>query len=251
MVGKSEGPNSPRLITLFDKYFELVPALSEELRNEVFRMRFQVLAVEHNYFDPDSLPNGMEFDEYDSHSKHFLLRHRPTGAWAGTVRVVLPKKTANGYLLPIQEECTDPLLADPAKFPTELVGEVSRLSISKNFRRRVTDTIISDALLDSEAKRDTKESRRIVPYMCLGLMQAVIQTCVENEKTHVAAIMEHQLLRLLGRFGIYLDEVGPLIELYGLRQPCYRRLKDLLDDAKRERLDIWEILTNDGKLRFD
>jgi len=250
MSAISRNRETRRLVDLYNEYFEIVPAASEELRKEVYRMRFQVLAVEHNYFEPDSLPGGMEIDEFDPHSVHFLLRHRPSGAWAGTVRLVLPKENDGELMLPIHEVCTEPVLKDPSKFPIQQSAEISRLSISKDFRRRVTDTSVPYALADDEAKQYADDTRQVVPYMCMGLVQAMVQACADNEKTHISAIMERQFLRLLGRVGIRLTEIGPQVDLYGWRQPCFRHFGDLLDDVKREHPEIWEILTNEGSLRI-
>ncbi|MCB2102707.1 MAG: PEP-CTERM/exosortase system-associated acyltransferase [Rhodobacterales bacterium] len=239
-------PNAS-LRDLYETYFEAIPADTADLKREVFRLRYQVLCVEHGYFTPDELPDQMEQDHHDDHSAHCLLIHKPTGNLAGTVRLVLPKEPAPGHGLPIQEYCRDPLIQDAAAFPVLQMGEISRLSVSKQFRRRVTDTEYPDALDDNIGQpRREGEIRRLMPHITLGLMQGVLRMCVENNLPYVCASMEAQLLRLLARVGIRFDNIGPPVELFGLRQPCYRKGTELLDEVRREHPDVWDVLTVGG-----
>jgi len=246
--GTPAGMAPERLLDAYGRWFEVVRAGSEELRREVYRIRYHVLAVEHPYLDPDDYPDDQEFDEFDAHSVHSLLVHKPTGALAGTVRVVLPFHGREPRRLPIEDHCHDPIARDPTRFPVHRVGEVSRFSVSKTFRRRLTDTLYPDALDDRIGQvPDTNEARRVMPHITLGLMQAAIGMAVENGLTHLCATMERQLLRLLARVGVHFVEVGPLVELFGLRQPCFRDIGDLLSQIHDERPDVSDVLSNEGR----
>lgn len=235
------------MVDLFRSYFEVVHADTPQLRREAYRLRYQVLAVEHHYLRPEDYPDGEERDPYDTHSAHCLLIHRKTGATAGTVRVVLPRPDMEGGGLPITRHCADPILRNPVRFPPLSCGEISRFSISKEFRRRATDGLIPDAI-DGRSGADPRpnEIRRLVPYMTLGLMQGLMGIALAHGLTVAVAIMEKQFLRLLARFGIRFHEIGPEIPLFGWRQPCYRGRVDLLEDLRAERPDVWELVTDDG-----
>jgi N-acyl amino acid synthase of PEP-CTERM/exosortase system len=71
----------------FAKHWELVPAVTAELREEAYRIRHNVYCAELG-FEPANA-EGRERDEYDEHSRHLLIRCLWTGAWAGCVRLVL------------------------------------------------------------------------------------------------------------------------------------------------------------------
>ena len=68
------------VVAAFHEYFEIIDANSPELLREVFRLRYQVLCVEQRApgFEPSNYPDGLESDQYDRHSSHILLRHRPS-----------------------------------------------------------------------------------------------------------------------------------------------------------------------------
>ncbi len=238
---------SQRLIDLYRSYFEVELADTDALREEAFRLRYQVLVVEHPYLNPEDYPQGIERDDYDDHSDHALLVHRPSGAVAGTVRLIRPQGPPTGRGLPIQEVCKDPLIADPERFPVLKTGEISRFSVSKQFRRRLTDTRFPDAMDERVGGQPAKPAdRRIMPFITLGLMQAMLRMSVNNGLTHVCASMERQLLRLLARISVQFHEVGPLVELHGWRQPCYRGIADLLNQTRTERPEVWDVITDDG-----
>jgi N-acyl amino acid synthase of PEP-CTERM/exosortase system len=90
------------------------------------------------------------------------------------------------------------------------------------------------------------EIRRVTPYLTLGLMDGIIRMSIQHKATYLCATMERQLLRLLNRMGIHFEPIGPVVEYHGLRQPCYRYLLDLLNQVKKERFDVWEVMTNEG-----
>ena len=87
----SGAPKKERLLDVYHSYFDCLSADSSELLEEAFKLRYQVYCVENAYEDPAENPNGLEVDEYDYHSVHSVLIHRPTGLVAGTVRMILPR----------------------------------------------------------------------------------------------------------------------------------------------------------------
>ncbi len=66
--------------------------------------------------------------------------------------------------------------------------------------------------------------------------------------THLCAIKEPALLRMLSRLGIHFNNLGPRVEYHGTRQPCYSNLDLLLARTWIERREVWEILTRDGEI---
>lgn len=239
----------PRLLDQYNHIFEVVPANTEALKRETYRLRYQVLAVEQGYFDPSQFPDGEESDALDERSSHWLIRHKRSGIYAGSVRVVLPDQDLPGCGQQILDYCQSPDAWDPDILPAEKCGEISRFNISKEFRRRVSDVAQQNEGGDFlDLCPDLFPIRpgplQVMPYITLGLMQGVVRACSENGLTHVSAIMERSLIRLLRRVGVEFNPLGPTIELFGRRQPCVRDLSDLLDQVRRSHIDVWELLVH-------
>jgi len=237
--------NHTSLYEVYDSYFEVVPADTQELLEKAYRLRYQVYCLENAFEDPADNPQGLETDEYDVRSKHSLLVHRESGIVAGTVRLILP-------------DLADPL-AFPAVLTSEALGErgrqylpaattaeISRFSISKEFRRRIEDGAWP-AIYDGQSDR-SGVNRRILPHITLGLMRALVQMSVENDITHWCATVETPLLRLLKRLGIHFHAVGPLVNYHGWRQPVYNALENLSWTVYDERPEVWDVITAKGGL---
>ncbi|MGB8274978.1 MAG: PEP-CTERM/exosortase system-associated acyltransferase [Alphaproteobacteria bacterium] len=235
-----------RLIDVYRRWFDVVPADTPELLERAHRLRYQVYCVENPFEDPATNAGGLEKDEFDAHSVHSLLIHRTTGLVAGAVRIVLPLAGDLRKSFALQGVCRDPSVFDPARFPVERVGEVSRFSISKEFRKRREDARYP-AFYGPAGTGSNHDERRIIPHMTLGLIEALVRMSVRHGVTHWCAVMEPQLLRLLTRLGIHFQNIGPLVDYHGLRQPCIAPLEILLPRVQQERPDVWEVLTNDGE----
>jgi N-acyl amino acid synthase of PEP-CTERM/exosortase system len=70
--------------------------------------------------------------------------------------------------------------------------------------------------------------RRLVPHMSLGLIRGVFGLAANEGITTLAAAMVPALVRLLERFGIVFQPLGPPIDFHGLRQPCIADCEALL-----------------------
>jgi len=243
---------SESLYDAYNKYFKVIRADTPELLDEVFRLRYQVYCLEHKFENPEEFSDGMERDDFDAHSVHSLLVHKPSGAIAGSVRLVLPlmKKQKRG--LPIDDVCDEEILNDTSLFEKRHTGEVSRFAVAKTFRRRIGEQgspcgVTEESLRAMEVAANLNSDRRIAHHLTLGLISSLVQMSAEHGIYVWCAVMERALLRLLKRIGIHFTNVGPLIEYHGKRQPCYSDLDELLDRVKKERPDVWEVLTEEGR----
>ena len=97
---------------------------------DLYKLRYQIYCNECGFEKPEDHPGEMEQDEFDDVSTHFCGFISDTKEIIGTARIILP--SAKGF--PIKKHFTldqDALAAiDESK-----VGEISRLAISKSFRR--------------------------------------------------------------------------------------------------------------------
>jgi len=85
-------------------------------------------------------------------------------------------------------------------------------------------------------------------HLPLGLIKSCVEMSVREGMTHWAAVMEPALLRLLTRLGIYFNPLGSLVEYHGRRQPCWVDVGAMLARVHAERPDVWEVITDGGRL---
>src|SRR6185437_1636117 len=232
---------SKPLSELYGEFFEAIAADTPELLRESFRLRYQVYCVENPFENPDEQSDGLESDRFDVHSRHALLRHRSTGSIVGSARLILPRLGARVGALPIFEICPEARRV----LPFQSTAEFSRFAVSKQFRRRAGDHLYGEGYSASDLLNDR---RRVLPHITLGLMAKALELGRAHGIDHVCAIMEPGLLRLLTRFGLHFIPVGPMVEHHGMRQPCYSPVGELLARIKRERPEVWDVITDCGRL---
>lgn len=232
-----------RLADMFGRFFRIVQADTPELLRISYQLRYDVYCVEHPFLEASRYIDRLEIDEFDRHSLHALLQHVPSGAFMGTVRLIMPRPGAGGFSMPFSDLCRDPLFHAGRVLPIESTAEVSRFAISKAFRRRATDGTYPDQHAADSAFVD---DRRVVPSLSLGLIIAITQMGLASGVTHVCAVMDPALFRLLQRLGIEFRPLGPPVEYHGVRQPCYAEGTALLDQLRIAKPDYWDLITNNG-----
>jgi N-acyl amino acid synthase of PEP-CTERM/exosortase system len=238
------------VVAAFNEYFEVIDADSSELLSQVFRLRYQVLCVEQRApgFEASNYPDEMESDEYDRHSSHILLRHRPSGEFVGTARLILPDPLNPKKLFPTEQHmCLDPALIDTSKLTRQNMGEISRLVVARRFSRRSDEPL---QLLDNgtSIQKWVPTKRRRFPHPILALAVGIIGMSVEHNITHWLSVMEPALNRLLGLYGLQLDPVGPLINHHGMRRPYYVNLIRMLDRMCKNHHQFWELVSDYGRV---
>ena len=221
------------LANSFLTYFEIVLANTPELRDEVYRIRYEVYCRELQYESPESYPDGLEKDAYDNRSYHCLLLHRPSRQFAGCVRLVYNDTGDPQSRLPFESTCTDTLF----KHYTDSVlpyrsefGEISRLAIPESFRRRKADK--GSPIGDTRVLPVSLQGHRRFPYIPLGLYLAAAASGLEFGMNSVFAMMEPRLARHLHRFGICFQQAGDIIEHRGQRAVFYIDRKGLYDNLQ-------------------
>lgn len=223
-------------VAMFSRIFRVVEARTPHLRLEAFRLRYQVYCVENAFEDPSQHIGGLETDIYDEHSAHALLIHETSGQVCGCVRLILPGRAqalpSRALLTPATQNLFD-------KYPAATTAEVSRYAVSKAFRRRAGESMYPDVAFSDTRSFD---ERRLLPHITLGLMTAVARLSVSHGMTHLCAVMAPALLRLLRKFGMEFEPVGPCVEYHGLRQPCIAAAADLLAGVQSRQSSYFDIL---------
>jgi N-acyl amino acid synthase of PEP-CTERM/exosortase system len=221
----------------YDSHFSIVRATTPELLRKAYRLRYQVYCVENPFENPEQQVDGCETDKYDERSVHTLLVHRRTGEVAGTSRVILPHESEP---LPIATLLNGADLRRFADFPRARTAEISRFAVSKHFRRRCGEKSCADVEQDENVGVREVDERRLMPFVTLGLLKGVFDVCRDYKITHLSAVMEPPLIRILRRLGLDFIPIGDLVEHHGRRQPCVARLMDLVEHSRETDTLLWQ-----------
>lgn len=233
--------------TAFMQQFEIVTADTPVLIDEAHKLRYQVYCEEKGFEDAAAYPDRREYDEYDFRSVHSLIRHRASGLFVGVVRLVLPASGPDHAPLPMERHChLDLARTHPAlhALPRESIGEISRFSVSKIFRRRIAEEGVIYGLGGQDGC-PPEIDRRLLPHITLGLIAAFIRMCAAHDIRYCYAVMEPTLLRFLARFGIQFSTLGSAVDYRGLRVPAFISAADL-ERVRRTRADLWELIGGDA-----
>ena len=233
--------------SLFQQNFEIVKAVTPGLIDEAYQLRYQVYCEEKGYEDAERCPDRREYDEYDSRSMHCLIKHKGSGIYIGVARLILPQSSTDDRPLPVEKFCklnlseTHPHLAS---LPKQSIGEVSRFSVSKVFRRRIAE----QGLVWGIPKEDecynsgiaANLNRRHLPLISMGLIAGVFDMCTEHNIEYCYAAMEPTLLRLLKGIGINFQPLSMPVEYHGWRVPSFFPVKEMkkVMQKRAELLDI-------------
>jgi N-acyl amino acid synthase of PEP-CTERM/exosortase system len=212
---------------LFHRYFNAVAAADADLRNEVYRIRYDVYCDELRFEDPSRFPDKRETDSFDPHSLHCLLLHKPSGTYAGCVRLVQVDPQRPEAPLPFERLCKDTLYSDllAQLVPDRRkVGEISRLAVRASFRRRKGEQTVPGGIVE---ERSGSVGGMRTPWIALGLYLSAAAIGLIRGLTGVFALMEPRLARRLGTYGIKFVQVGEPVEHRGERAPFFISRGDL------------------------
>jgi N-acyl amino acid synthase of PEP-CTERM/exosortase system len=224
------------LLRRFNTHFRTLTARTPEQIREAQRVRYQVYCIENALEHANA--EGIETDSFDSHSVHSLLVQRAAGKALGTVRLILPLPDDLEHSFPMQSVLPVATAREFRKLPLYSAAEVSRYSVSRQFRRPEETNDEGAGFISVSG-----------PLMRLALFQCMVRMSFEYGITHWCAMMEPTLLRMLAAMAIRFRPIGPLVEFHGLRQPCYCSVADILESVGKERPAFWSVLTDGGALR--
>lgn len=210
------------------------------------RLRYEVYCEETGFLPKEEHPDGLERDEFDTHSTQSVLFYRPLDLPAGTVRVVCPVADAPGCALPARLAAPALDMLPERILPRERTGEISRFSIHAGFRKRQNDGLYASV---HDPRKGGGDPRRILPHMTLGLMTSILEIALEARLTHLCAIIDPALLRMLRMLGLHFEAVGPLVEFHGPRQPVFASVRQLVDGVERDFPEVHAVITARGRLQ--
>jgi N-acyl amino acid synthase of PEP-CTERM/exosortase system len=230
------------LIEVYQTFFDFRIVKSQADKDAAHLLRYEVYCEETGYLSKDDNALGVERDEYDAHSVQSILQHLSSNRTAGTVRLVLPLADKLGchqpsrMFAPALDALPDSIL------PRATTAEISRLAIHPSFRRRLGDGLYANIFANNENLAPDFDPRRIIPHITIGLFASIFQMTRENSLTHLCAIIDPALLRMLSRLGLHFNNAGDRIDFHGPRQPVYASGTALLERLADEQPEIYELI---------
>lgn len=147
--------------------------VSKRDKEQIYRLRYRVFCEEKKYLSPEQAHSGLEYDEFDQHSVHYMILN-PNGEAIGTIRLVLDSPIG----FPVSRH-----FEIPQADRTIHMAEVSRLAVCKsvsNMRHAVM----------------------------LHLCKAIYDYSIESRINYWYAILDDPVLRLMQRLGFVFNKVG-------------------------------------------
>jgi len=208
------------------RYFEVVPAVTEEYRRENYRLRHQVYCRDLGW-EPVR-DDGMESDDFDAHSLHCLIRSVSANLYLGCARIVLAHPDDRRRALPFENACAGTLdrsQINPAQYDRSKIAEVSRVAVLGHYRRRKEDQETPFTLRDKFADGE----RLRLPYLPLGLYLGLIAIARKNGIETLFVLTEPRLAASITRLGVNVKPIGGAIEHRGVRIPHVMCVEDIID----------------------
>lgn len=225
----------------FRKYFEVLPALEDTSRDDVFRIRHEVYCQE-LAFEPVR-PDARESDEYDAHSLHCLMRtsHDPQQL-VGCTRLVLADPTSPEAPLPFERTCAKTLdrsIVDPAQLPRDRIAEVSRLAVRSPFRRRRGENTDSAPIHDEDFGNVVYPR---FPYIPIGLYLGAIALAKRSGIDTIFVLTEPRLASHFAKLGVEIKQIGDPVEHRGTRIPSMMDVESIIKNMRFLIKPIWRVI---------
>lgn len=233
--------------TSFKQYFEIVPALTEDLKREAYRIRHSVYCEDLHF---ELLRhNKFEMDEYDAHSLHLLIRSIRNDTFIGCTRIIRPQSNETDGFLPFEKACAQTLnrsIIDPSKLPKDKIAEVSRLAVVSAYRRRKGEK--NSPVNVSEEDYGIGPFPRF-PYIPLGLYIGTIELARIYDIEILFMLTEERLASHFSRLGAQLEFIGTPIEHRGLRFPSMVEISNVINNMKPIFRPLYQTIAQDVRNR--
>ncbi len=202
----------------FFEYFDVAPARTAADIETVWRLRFDVYCKELGYEDVAAFPDGMERDSFEDRARHCLVRHKVSGRTAGAFRLLLNRDDHDSPL-PFEQVSRGVWHDTPLRpdlLPRSQFGELSRLAVHSDFRRRAGEQGVPVAVAERAAD---DPDHRSYPLIAMGLFLGASAMAINLDLARVYVMMEPRLARLLRSCGIRFVAIGDVIDYHGQRGP--------------------------------
>lgn len=234
--------DSKNLASLFFKYFDIVFADTDALKAHCYKIRYDVYCNELEFEDSNNFPNGLETDNFDQFSHHYLIKHKTSDLFAGTVRIVDTTLSKGHFPCPFELHClnsiTDKSL-HPGLVRKKTYCEVSRLAVPNTFRRRKGEEKQA-FVFEGDRVSISLEEKKAFPYIAIGLYFCAAAHFVNARVLeHIYVMMEPRLAIHLKRVGIEFKQIGPVTDYHGKRAAYHINRERLLNRMQTHLLGLY------------
>jgi N-acyl amino acid synthase of PEP-CTERM/exosortase system len=201
----------------FKRHFDVAPAVTPALQGEAYTIRHRVYCEELAY-EPVR-PDRRECDEYDSRAYHVLVRSLKADRFIACARVVRVDPADPSSHLPIERTCAETIdrsIVDPSRLDRARIGEISRLAIVPEFRRRRGEQ--HTAIAVSEADFGSVDLPRF-PYIQVALYYGAIALAKRLGVETLFILTEPRLASHFSKLGARPRPIGAPVEHRGRRIP--------------------------------
>jgi N-acyl amino acid synthase of PEP-CTERM/exosortase system len=233
----SAARSSAELGENFRTRFDIVPAFTDALRDEAYRLRHAVYCKDLG-FEPLQ-PNARETDRYDAHSTPILVRHVPTAEFVACARLVRPRLEAPDEPLPFEITCgnvLDAALLRSQPLARDKVAEVSRLAVISKFRRRKGEARTEVGLTENDF-----DGGRF-PYILIGLYLGVVAIGRLQGVERLYLLSEPRLAGHFARLGVEIVQIGGPVEHRGIRIPSMISVPRLVEGLNRYVRPLYDVI---------
>jgi N-acyl amino acid synthase of PEP-CTERM/exosortase system len=227
------------------KRIKFVEVDSDFLKKELFKLRYDVYVSEFGFEKKEDHPSGQEMDIYDPYSVE-LAAIEQIGAEAqkviGTIRLILHSE--HGF--PIEN--VTPIDFTEEKPPINRIAEISRLAISREYRRCQGDGLYGvksylkvsegEGLLNRDRSQNVKV--RIQPHLILGLFKELYHVSKKLGITHWYMITEKKLWYALKRFDLIFRQIGEPVNYHGVRIPYLGIIDEIEQHLMKKHMDLYK-----------
>ncbi|SFU47466.1 PEP-CTERM/exosortase system-associated acyltransferase [Nitrosospira multiformis] len=238
-------PEKFNLGNAFKQYFEIIPAFSNALKEEVYRIRHQVYCEDLEF---ESIrPDRREIDEHDANSLHLLMRSVKTNEFIGCTRIIRPRSGDPYYQLPFEETCASVLdrsIINTGSLPRDKIAEISRLAVVNGYRRRKGEAHMPASI--SEEDFGTQGLPRF-PYIPIGLYLGTTELARMNGIDTLFVLTEERLAQHFGKLGVKLQVIGGAIEHHGRRLPSMMSVTNIIRDIRSIIRPVYNSIAEDIK----
>ena len=227
------------------KRIRFVNVDSQSLMREIFKLRYDVYVSEFGFEKMEDHPSGLEMDIYDHHSVELAAIEQINATEQkiiGTIRLILHSE--HGF--PIENAAPVDFMTE--KLPINKIAEISRLAISKEYRRRQEDGLygvesylkIAEGGLPAHTEWQENGKTRIQPYLILGLFKELYHVSKKLGITHWYMITEKKLWYALKRFDLIFRQIGKPVKYHGLRIPYLGIIEEIEQHLMKNHMDFYK-----------
>ena len=229
----------------YRRFFKVVPALTDELRAENYRIRHEVYCRELGF--EAERPEGLEADDFDAHAVHCLVQSVSSDLYVGCARLVLVDPARPQAPLPFETSCEatlDRSIVDPMAIDRSRIAEISRLAVVGSYRRRQGEQDRPISLSDDDFGSQRRPRQ---PYLALAVYLGLISLARHYGITTLFVLTERRLATNLSRLGVRLQTIGGEIEHRGTRVPSMLSVEEVIGGMNFLARTLFEVIAHEVK----